>query len=184
MAWQGSYFADDAGKIDQYCVRDEQYVRGNDLHTRLYPSQAGGQRHPGNVFYGLVCRVALGHTVQYQDKKEGSFAPRSNRREVREPRLLACQLLCAAHASSCGVGRACSSEGAYSGYPHYLRTNSCAASPTRSRQRRTTRSLPLELTATASTSSSTAIRPIRSTCWRFSACDRLVPLSAKLAGLP
>ena len=92
--------------------------------------------------------------------------------------------MCATHASSCGVGRACSSEGAYSGYPHYLRTNSCAASPTRSRQRRTTRSLPPELTATASTSSSTAIRPIRSTCWRFSACDGLVPLSAKLAGLP
>ena len=64
MAWQGSYFADDAGKIDQYCVRDEQYVRGNDLHTRLYPSQAGGQRHPGNVFYVLVCRVLRGHHLR------------------------------------------------------------------------------------------------------------------------
>jgi hypothetical protein len=105
LVWQGSYFADDAGKIDQYCVRDEQYVRGNDLHTRLYPSQAGSQRHPGNVFYGLVCRVALGHTVHYKDKNEGCFAPRSNRREVRQLRSLACLLLSAAPASCCGVCR-------------------------------------------------------------------------------
>ena len=101
MAWQGSYFADDAGKIDQYCVRDEQYVRGNDLHTRLYPSQAGGQRHPGKVFYGLICRVALGHTVQYKaSDKKGCFTTKDNQREVRQLRSLACLLL-----PCCGVCR-------------------------------------------------------------------------------
>ena len=75
----GSYFADDAGKIDQYVTRDRKYDSSDLLHSRLY---SGTEKHPGNVFYGFVCRVALGHTVMFKDKQAGCFNPNARRREL------------------------------------------------------------------------------------------------------
>ncbi len=60
----GTYFAEDAGKNDQYTAVDERYDVGSELHKRLY---AHGVRHPGKVYYLLVCRVAMGHHVRTQD---------------------------------------------------------------------------------------------------------------------
>jgi hypothetical protein len=68
----GSYFADDAGKIDQYVRVDQQYDGTSSLHKRLYSTS---HSHPGHVFYALVFRVMLGHSVHYADKREASFNP-------------------------------------------------------------------------------------------------------------
>ena len=57
----GTYFAEDAGKNDQYVGVDERYDAASELHKRLY---AHGAHHPGKVYYLLVCRVALGHHVR------------------------------------------------------------------------------------------------------------------------
>jgi hypothetical protein len=57
----GIYFAEDAGKNDQYAGVDEQYEATSELHKRLYRN---GVRHPGKVYYLLVCRVAVGHHVR------------------------------------------------------------------------------------------------------------------------
>ena len=63
----GTYFADDAGKADQYVNEDSAY---NDallaLHERLYASPSD---HPGHVCYFLVCRVCLGFPVRSNDGK-------------------------------------------------------------------------------------------------------------------
>mmetsp|Transcript_65330 Transcript_65330/g.105856 ORF Transcript_65330/g.105856 Transcript_65330/m.105856 type:complete len:164 (+) Transcript_65330:2-493(+) len=75
----GSYFADDAGKIDQYVTPDTAYSQANPLHKQLYNES---HKHPGNVFYAMVCRVALGHSVQYKEMHETSFNPISKRREL------------------------------------------------------------------------------------------------------
>jgi hypothetical protein len=61
---EGSYLAEDAGKIDHYTKVDQQYDGSSELHKRLY---AHGARHQGKVFYVLVCRVALGHHVRTKD---------------------------------------------------------------------------------------------------------------------
>jgi len=58
----GSYFADDAGKIDQYVVEDKRYNAAKALHQQLYSDSSS---HPGSVFYALVFRVTLGHSVKY-----------------------------------------------------------------------------------------------------------------------
>jgi hypothetical protein len=75
----GSYFADDAGKIDQYVGEDQEYDGTSSLHQRLYSSS---DSHPGHVFYALVCRVTLGHSVHYADDDEECFNPNANRREL------------------------------------------------------------------------------------------------------
>ena len=67
-----SYFEVDAGKIDQYVRIDQQYDGTSSLHKRLYASR---HSHPGHVFYALVFRVMLGHSVHYADKREASFNP-------------------------------------------------------------------------------------------------------------
>ena len=56
----GTYLAEDAGKNDQYCTSDDHYDASSELHKRLYAHQ----KHPGKVFYILVCRVALGQHVR------------------------------------------------------------------------------------------------------------------------
>jgi len=58
---EGSYLAEDAGKNDQYVTVDAHYDRSSDLHKRLYNNRC---RHPNDVFYIVVCRVALGHHVR------------------------------------------------------------------------------------------------------------------------
>jgi hypothetical protein len=77
----GSYFSDDAGKIDQYVVKDERYDAALPLHQQLYFDSSS--RHPGSVFYAFVFRVTLGHSVRY-DKREGEcFNAHSKRRELK-----------------------------------------------------------------------------------------------------
>lgn len=60
----GTYFAEDAGKCDQYVSRDSQHAQQGEvkgLHDRIYRR---GNRHPSNCYYIFVCRVLLGHTVR------------------------------------------------------------------------------------------------------------------------
>merc|ERR1712151_410966 len=60
---QGTYFAEDLGKNDQYVTEDSKYGEHRDLHKELY----GDVRHPGNVFYVFLCRVTLGHFCTTKD---------------------------------------------------------------------------------------------------------------------
>jgi hypothetical protein len=67
MFGEGSYFAEDAGKCDQYTraadVAYKQRPELRSLHDLLYQS---GDEHPGDVCYMLVCRVVLGYTLRTQ----------------------------------------------------------------------------------------------------------------------
>jgi hypothetical protein len=66
----GVYLAEDAAKTDQYGEPDRSFDStgsNSALHRRLYP-QAG--RHPGSVFYVLVCRTPLGHPARTQQSKQ------------------------------------------------------------------------------------------------------------------
>jgi hypothetical protein len=60
----GVYLAEDVGKTDQYVGADSAYDPSSDLHKRLY-SRAFA-RHPGDVFYVLVVRAALGFPLRTQ----------------------------------------------------------------------------------------------------------------------
>lgn len=59
----GTYFAEDAVKVDQYATLDSKsrWKDGEhplyDLHNKLY---SHGLKHPKDVHYALVCRVVLG----------------------------------------------------------------------------------------------------------------------------
>mgnify|MGYP000882951896 FL=1 len=59
----GVYLAEDVGKTDQYVSADSAYDPSSDLHKRLYGRTF---RHPGDVFYVLVVRAALGYPVRTQ----------------------------------------------------------------------------------------------------------------------
>jgi hypothetical protein len=59
----GVYLAEDVGKTDQYVGADSAYDPSSELHTRLYSRT---MRHPGDVFYVLVVRAALGYPVRTQ----------------------------------------------------------------------------------------------------------------------
>jgi len=84
----GSYFAEDIAKADQYVTQDKKYGDHGDLHKELYkePSSVLQQMlsswgwgselpensdpwpgHPGQVFYVFLCRVALGHHCRTLD---------------------------------------------------------------------------------------------------------------------
>ena len=54
----GIYLAEDVGKSDQYVAPDTSFDGASELHRRLY---GDSHRHQGDVFYTLVCRVALGY---------------------------------------------------------------------------------------------------------------------------
>ena len=56
----GVYFAEDVGKTDQYVTPDLAYDPKSDLHRRLFGRNF---RHPGSLFYVVVCRVALGYPI-------------------------------------------------------------------------------------------------------------------------
>ena len=60
---EGVYLAEDVGKTDQYVGADSAYDPSNELHKRLYGRTV---RHPGDVFYVLVVRAALGYPVRTQ----------------------------------------------------------------------------------------------------------------------
>lgn len=65
---RGTYFAEDAAKIDQYARVDVKYQKDgelSELHHRLYSSSS--LPHPNRVCYALVCRVRLGAIVRTQD---------------------------------------------------------------------------------------------------------------------
>jgi hypothetical protein len=63
----GTYFAEDIGKTDQYAVLDKEWKADNlpdemkDLHKHLYGKD---YPHAGDVFYVLLTRVVQGHQVQ------------------------------------------------------------------------------------------------------------------------
>ncbi len=59
----GVYLAEDVGKTDQYVGADSVYDPSSELHKRLYGNTV---RHPGDVFYVLVVRAALGYPVRTQ----------------------------------------------------------------------------------------------------------------------
>merc|ERR1712222_112234 len=63
------YLAEDVEKIDQYTTVDESPTPQNEkLHEMLW---SGGDNHPGNVHYALVCQVVLGVPVRVQDVNTG-----------------------------------------------------------------------------------------------------------------
>jgi len=61
----GTYFAEDIAKNDQYCTPDQRYGDAPALHKMLY--DATGLTHPGQVYYVFVCRVLLGHEIRTKD---------------------------------------------------------------------------------------------------------------------
>jgi hypothetical protein len=66
---EGVYLAEDVGKTDQYVGADSAYDPSSDLHKRLYGRTV---RHPGDVFYVLVVRAALGFPVRTQHTLDNS----------------------------------------------------------------------------------------------------------------
>ena len=95
---EGIYLAEDAGKNDRYTEVDVDYKaldpsRPTDLaelHERLYMNNRKSRMfHPGEVYYLLVCRVALGHHVRTQGwnrdmDRGGSVFPPSTIRELAQ----------------------------------------------------------------------------------------------------
>jgi len=67
----GMYFGEDADKVDQYVSVEKEFIelKGGKgaLHARLYGNKRE-QKHPGDVLYLLICRVALGHFVRTREK--------------------------------------------------------------------------------------------------------------------
>ncbi|CAE8607606.1 unnamed protein product [Polarella glacialis] len=64
---QTLYFAEDAGKCDQYCTRDSSYMEAHakTLHEMLYKD---GCEHPGDVFYMFACLHTMGKFVRTDSK--------------------------------------------------------------------------------------------------------------------
>ena len=60
----GVYLAEDVGKTDQYVGADSAYDPSCELHKLLYGRFV---RHPGDLFYVLVVRAALGYPVRTQN---------------------------------------------------------------------------------------------------------------------
>lgn len=58
----GSYLAEDAGKCDQYVAKDEQYDAAEPLHKLLFAAENKPQ-HPGNIYWMLLTRAAIGHAA-------------------------------------------------------------------------------------------------------------------------
>jgi hypothetical protein len=76
MFGAGNYFAEDAGKCDQYTSPDQRYNASDDLHALLYPD--GDADFPaGEVFYMFVCKVCLGHCAQTDNCPHGGMCKRT-----------------------------------------------------------------------------------------------------------
>jgi hypothetical protein len=57
----GNYFAEDAGKSDQYAVNDPKFGAFKELHDRIFATTA----HPNEkIYYVLLCRATLGATLR------------------------------------------------------------------------------------------------------------------------
>merc|ERR1719313_83263 len=61
----GTYFAEDVAKNDQYCTYDEEHGAHPELHKLLYDGT--GCKHHGKVLYVFFCRVLLGHCIRSKD---------------------------------------------------------------------------------------------------------------------
>ena len=61
----GTDLAEDVGKTDQYSVPDQSFDPNNLLHRQMLYRRS--EKHPGTVFYVLVCRTMLGHPARTQD---------------------------------------------------------------------------------------------------------------------
>lgn len=73
----GSYLAEDPSKIDQYCTPDKQEGESLKLlHEKLFVEC--DVKPVKNMFYALVCRVALGHPVFTKDGIANSQPPHNN----------------------------------------------------------------------------------------------------------
>jgi len=76
----GLYLAEDPAKNDQYATIDSAYQGRSttdplsDLHKTLYSSQ---YRHPGDVYYIILCRVVLGHYITTQDGQKDDSTGKS-----------------------------------------------------------------------------------------------------------
>merc|ERR1712061_410848 len=57
----GTYFAEDIAKNDQYCTVDKRYGHHKELFAKT------GSEHTGDLLYVFVCRVILGHRVRTND---------------------------------------------------------------------------------------------------------------------
>merc|ERR1712167_53516 len=67
MGKHGTYLAEDAQKNDQYVKMDEKYGEPKcmkDMHRVMFSNT---HRHPGQLFYIVVCRVTLGYPFFTQD---------------------------------------------------------------------------------------------------------------------
>lgn len=67
---RGTYFAENASKIDQYAREDPRFESGGPLtklHSKLFTFK---NKHPGLVRYALVCQVLLGNAAYTNDGKE------------------------------------------------------------------------------------------------------------------
>mmetsp|Transcript_66098 Transcript_66098/g.158113 ORF Transcript_66098/g.158113 Transcript_66098/m.158113 type:complete len:555 (+) Transcript_66098:63-1727(+) len=63
---QGTYFAEDVAKNDQYCTADLKYGDHPELHKVLFDDLK--LSHPGEpIFYVFICRVLLGHSIRTLD---------------------------------------------------------------------------------------------------------------------
>merc|ERR1712146_540855 len=71
MFGAGVYLAEDPSKMDQYCTPDS--TMSSESQEALWKPmyEENGMKHPGGeIFYGCVVRVLLGHPVLTQDGEE------------------------------------------------------------------------------------------------------------------
>eukprot|EP00746_Dinoflagellata_sp_MGD_P126462 gnl/MRDRNA2_/MRDRNA2_61301_c0_seq2.p1 gnl/MRDRNA2_/MRDRNA2_61301_c0~~gnl/MRDRNA2_/MRDRNA2_61301_c0_seq2.p1 ORF type:complete len:608 (-),score=87.92 gnl/MRDRNA2_/MRDRNA2_61301_c0_seq2:289-2112(-) len=84
----GSYLAEDASKIDQYCTSDSQKEGQLEmLHKKLF--EECDVKRFDNLFYAIVVRVALGHPVFTKDGETNKDPPYNNIFANQEKRELA-----------------------------------------------------------------------------------------------
>lgn len=73
----GSYLAEDPSKIDQYCTPDTQEGKDLDvLHNKLFVECE--VKPTKDMFYAIVCRVALGYPAFTKDGKTNSSPPNND----------------------------------------------------------------------------------------------------------
>ena len=71
VGWvQGSYFADDAGKIDQYVVEDQRYNAASPLHQVLTVSSLQPPRHLSHIRFWSAADAGR-RTVSHQSLSDG-----------------------------------------------------------------------------------------------------------------
>merc|ERR1712228_457162 len=90
---KGTYLAEDASKIDQYCTSDpgeegHATMEGlNKLHHDLYARN--GLQHPGSVHYAIVCAITIGMPIYTKDGESHLQDPGMSVFATEEKRQLA-----------------------------------------------------------------------------------------------